>query len=257
MQKFRSRKAMAGLIAAAVVLGGGVAAVTPAGAEVADAAATNWKKIWKKNLKPLADKRYYTKKQSNAKYSTKTETSTLLGNYYTKAQSDASYYTKAQSDANYYKKADVYTKTESDAKYAPYPTLMRGTVMMAATAAAAGGAAGAEISYGVTLAAAPTVHYIPVGGVPPAGCSGNAQAPNAQSGHLCVFAGAEINTGSVGIFTITGGGGSNTMGAVLVARSAGAGEMIAAGSWAFRPGTLAVLPLLADATAPKVGTFGG
>ena len=41
-------------------------AVTPAGAEVTNAVATNWKKIWKKNLRPLADKRYYTKAQIDA-----------------------------------------------------------------------------------------------------------------------------------------------------------------------------------------------
>ena len=46
-------------------------AVTPAGAEVSSAVATSWKKIWKKNLKPLADKRYYTKKQSDAAYQPK------------------------------------------------------------------------------------------------------------------------------------------------------------------------------------------
>ena len=75
-------------------------AVTPAGAEVSNAVATNWKKIWKKNLKPLADKRYYTKAQSDAKYSTKAETAagdaasnaatdTKLGGYYKKAEIDA------------------------------------------------------------------------------------------------------------------------------------------------------------------------
>ena len=48
-------------------------AVTPAGAEVSSAVATNWKKIWKKNLKPLADKRYYTKAQTDAKYQPKAE----------------------------------------------------------------------------------------------------------------------------------------------------------------------------------------
>ena len=54
-----------------VLVGGGLMAVTPAGAEVSNAVATNWKKIWKKNLKPLADKRYYTKEQSNKKYQPK------------------------------------------------------------------------------------------------------------------------------------------------------------------------------------------
>ncbi|MCD6639390.1 MAG: hypothetical protein LT071_05695 [Nocardioides sp.] len=57
-----------------VLLGGGLMTVTPAGATVQQAAATNWAKIWKKKLRPLADKRYarkgssYTKAQSDAKY---------------------------------------------------------------------------------------------------------------------------------------------------------------------------------------------
>ena len=78
-----------GMLAAAVVIGGGIAAVTPAAAAVADAAATNWKKVWKNDLKQFADKRYYTKKKSNKKYYTKDETSSMLGNYYTKAATDA------------------------------------------------------------------------------------------------------------------------------------------------------------------------
>ena len=57
-----------------VLVGGGLMAVTPAGAEVSQAVATNWKKIWKKNLKPLADKRYYTKAQSDTTFPTKAET---------------------------------------------------------------------------------------------------------------------------------------------------------------------------------------
>jgi hypothetical protein len=258
-----SRRALAGLAVGALI-GAGLATVTPAGAVVKEAAAAiNWKVIWQTEIKPRADKRYFTKKKANARFYTKLQANGLfetkaahdasLANYYTKAQSDANYYTKAQSDANY------YTKAQSDAKYAPYPTLIRGTVMLTATAAAANGAAGESISYGVTLTAAPTVHYIPVGGVPPAECSGNAQAPNALAGHLCVFGGAEINAvpGAIGIFNITGGGGSNTMGAVMVARSTGAGEMIVAGSWALRPAAIAPPALQGAAGNTTKGTFGG
>ena len=79
-------------------------AVTPAGAEVSNAVATNWKKIWKKNLKPLADKRYYTKKQSKARYSTKAET----------AAGDAA--SNAATDS---KQSGYYTKAEIDAEFAP------------------------------------------------------------------------------------------------------------------------------------------
>ncbi|MBD3944252.1 hypothetical protein [Nocardioides ganghwensis] len=82
-----------------VLVGGGLMAVTPAGAEVSSAVATNWKKIWKKNLKPLADKRYYTKKQSDAKYQPK-------GSYETAGSG--------------YSKAETYSKTEVDSKLAPF-----------------------------------------------------------------------------------------------------------------------------------------
>ena len=78
-------------------------AVTPAGAEVSNAAATNWKKIWKKHLKPLADKRYYTKAQSNTKYA-----------------AAGSSYSKAESDAKYTAAGSGYTKAEIDAKLAPF-----------------------------------------------------------------------------------------------------------------------------------------
>ena len=58
-------------------------AVTPAGAEVAQMAATNWKKIWKQELQPQADKRYYKKKNADKKFAAKKDT-------YTKAD-DASH----------------------------------------------------------------------------------------------------------------------------------------------------------------------
>ena len=95
----RWRLAAAGL-AAGVLVGGTVAVVAPAVAtRDTSYAATNWKKIWKKELKKYADKRYYTTTQSDAKYSTKAETAAGLGNVYTKAQSDANYYSKAAVDA--------------------------------------------------------------------------------------------------------------------------------------------------------------
>ena len=81
-----------------VLVGGGLMAVTPAGAEVSSAVATNWKKIWKKNLRPQADKRYYTKKKSNARYQPK-------GSYETAGSG--------------YSKAETYSKAEIDAKLAP------------------------------------------------------------------------------------------------------------------------------------------
>ena len=91
-----------------VLVGGGLLAVTPAGAEVTQVAATNWKKIWKKNLQPLADKRYYTKTQSDTKYQPK-------GSY----ETAGSGYSKAEADAKYSAAGSAYSKAEIDAKFAP------------------------------------------------------------------------------------------------------------------------------------------
>lgn len=77
-----------------VLVGGGLLAVTPAGAEVSQSVATNWKKIWKKNLKPLADRRYYKKSTSDAKYQPKGSYE-IAGSGYSKAET----YSKAEIDA--------------------------------------------------------------------------------------------------------------------------------------------------------------
>ena len=71
-----SRRTVRQLLAAVLVgvlVGGGLMVLTPAGAEVSSAVATNWKKIWNKELKPQADQRYYTKKKSNKRYYTKSD----------------------------------------------------------------------------------------------------------------------------------------------------------------------------------------
>lgn len=226
-----------------VLVGGGLMAVTPAGAQVSTAVATNWKKIWKKNLKPLADKRYYTKAQSDAKYQPK-------GSY----ETAGSGYSKAESDAKYSAAGSSYSKAEGDAKYQSKTQLIRGSYMTGGTAAGAGSFLQDAISYGVTLSAAPTVHFIPLGGLVPAGCSGTAAAPDALAGNLCVFETANQNQGSVGIYQVTGASGSSTMGAILTASSIAAGTSYSAGSWAVRPASLA-----AARTTPAPsgsGTFG-
>ena len=101
-----------------VLVGGGLMAVTPAGAEVSNAVATNWKKIWNKELKPQADQRYYTKKKSNKRY-------------YTKSDSDAKYQAsrlglhegrvrhQVPAEGQLALTGSSYTKAESDGKYAP------------------------------------------------------------------------------------------------------------------------------------------
>ncbi len=216
-------------------------AVTPAGAEVSNAVATNWKKIWKKELKPLADKRYYKKSQTDAKYATKAEsaasaaaalagantaTDTKLGGYYTKAQSDARYRGTA---------------------------LLHGVTIQDLNATGAGQSAGAAIPFGVTLSAAPTVHYIPLAAANPVGCAGSASAPNPSAGHLCVWETYSSNNAVNGIGTVTGvANQATTTGAVLFGQSAGAGQMVVTTVWAVRPVAVAASGRVAP--SPSQGT---
>ncbi len=242
-----SKRALAAIVAG-VLIGGGVTAVSPAGAEVSQAAATNWKKIWKKKLQPLADKRYYKKSASDAKYSTKTETSAAFANYYTKAQTDAAYalkgqsYTKAESDAKYQAAGSYaaagssYTKAESDAKYAPVPSLIRGTYDIIGYSNAAGAELADNLSFGWTLSAAPITHYINDGAIPPAGCSGTVAAPNASPGHLCVFEAQSNLANQRRTINATGSYGlASPFGAGVTVTTTGAGNVYVYGSWAVRP----------------------
>ena len=218
-------------------------AVTPAGAEVSQAVATNWKKIWKKNLRPLADKRYYTKAKSDAKYQPK-------GSY----ETAGSGYTKAESDAKYAGAGSSYSKADSDAKYQAKTQLIRGAYMLGGTGAAAGEFFQDAISYGVTLSAAPTVHFIPMGAAVPNGCLGTAAAPDAVAGHLCVFETAATNMAVSGIYQVTGAGGSSTMGAIVTGGNPAIGQTYSAGSWAVRP--LAVTSARVKPQPVRRGTFG-
>ncbi len=186
MSSRRSVRQLLVAVLLGVLVGGGLMAVTPAGAEVSQAVATNWKKIWKKNLKPLADKRYYTKAQSDTKYATKAESAASAA----AAQAGATSAANAATDSKlngYYKKAETYSKAESDARYRRATELVRGNTLIVFSATAAGQLGAADISFGSSFSAAPTVHIIPVGGVAPAGCSGTVAAPDAAPGHLCIF----------------------------------------------------------------------
>ena len=229
-------------VVAGLLIGGGITTVSPAGAEVSQLAATNWKKIWKKKLQPQADKRYYTKAASNARY-------TPAGAGYSKAEADANY----QPKGSYAPAGSSYSKAESDAKYAPVPTLIRGTTMQTTTAAAAGAKSGDSISWGVTLTAAPTTHYIKLGDPVPLGCSGTPAAPVAEAGHLCVFENFASNNAANIIATPTGGPGATAVGAVLFASAAAAGDTVVTTVWALRPAGVATGLGGGPAAAPHAG----
>jgi hypothetical protein len=202
------------------LVGGGAALVSPASAS----AGVNWGHIFKKQIKPRADKRYYTKKKANARFAVK---SALLG-----------YYTKAESDAKYAAAGGSYTKAESDAKYAPFPAVIRGTYAILENGNA-GQFLSDTISFGVTLSVAPTVHFINAGAVLPTGCLGTPAAPDAAPGNLCVFEELASNTTSRGIFNPASPSGllnqASPFGAAVYAQPTATGGIQDFGSWAVRP----------------------
>ncbi|MBC2932838.1 hypothetical protein [Nocardioides sp. zg-1228] len=209
-----------------VVVGGGLMAVTPAGAEVSSAVATQWKKVWKKELRPLADKRYRTKKQSDAAYQPK-------GSY----EPAGSGYSKGESDARYAGAGASYTKAESDARYAAAPGLLRGVYLHQVAPGTT--LLSQSVDFGFTLATPPEAHYIGVGAPVPAGCSGSVAAPNAAPGHLCVFESGSANVGGKDVFnpgTVTAG--SAAYGATIVgSQTNSATTAWFRGTWAMRPGS--------------------
>jgi hypothetical protein len=155
---------------------------------------------------------------------------------------------------------NYYTKAEADGKFKPVLGLIRGTTIQAIEATGAGQSAADNITYGgETLSAPPTPHYIALGALVPAGCSGTAAAPVAAAGHLCVFeVFASANTSGNNLFGPGGGGTSPTaFGGVLFASSLAAGEMVITTNWAVRPIALAPAAAPANTVKSNVGSAGG
>ena len=227
MSSGSSRRSLRRLIVAVVVgvmVGGGLMAVTPAGAEVSQSLATSWKKIWKKELRPLADKRYYTKKKSDSTFATKAESAAAAA----AAQS-------AANSATDSKLGSYYKKTESDARYAPTPTVIRGSWSMMDNAPAVGSYLSTDLNWGYTFTGPLAVHFVPAAGPVPAGCSGSAAAPGADPGNLCVFAFGSSGVSAIDIRNVSNAAGTTSpFGANLFATSTVAGNVYAYGSWAAR-----------------------
>ena len=126
----------------------------------------------------------------------------------------------------------------------PFPaTLPSGKTLTGAYAvvfqAAAGNAFEADAySYAFPLATAPTVHYIPMGGTPPAQCPGTVAAPAAAPGNLCVFEDDGFNLAALGVgfriidTTTNTSGASGKMGFEIQLGSAAAGLTESVGTWA-------------------------
>ncbi|MGN6217439.1 MAG: hypothetical protein ACTHN7_10875 [Solirubrobacterales bacterium] len=78
-----------------------------------------------------------------------------------------------------------------------------------------------SISFNIPLATAPTLHFIPAGGTPPAACPGTEQNPAAEPGNLCVYEGAPSFAEEAEFFEFfssvaTGTEGDAKAGAILV-----------------------------------------
>lgn len=201
-------------------------AVTPAGAEVSQAVATNWKKIWKKNLKPLADRRYYTKAQSDTKYQPK-------GSY----ETAGSGYTKAESDAKYAGAGSSYSKADSDGRYEAAEPTKRGLFDLFDPSVPADGFIADDIMFGTTLATAPAVTVVNPGAAAPAQCAGGTVAlPQANPGNLCIF--LQLNSG--GTFRVmdatlsSASNNASRYGAYINIRNDGTAGVEIWGSWAVR-----------------------
>ncbi|WP_374456051.1 hypothetical protein [Nocardioides sp.] len=183
MSSRRSLRQLVVAVVLGVMVGGGLMAITPAGAEVSQSLATSWKKIWKNELKPLASKTFYTKKKSDSTFATKAESAAAAAG----AQA-------AANSATDSKLGNYYSKGQSDGRYAPAPAVVRG--VWALSAAGTTEAGFTEIVY-PQLNAVPTVRVIPLGGAVPSGCGGTAAAPDAAPGYLCVFESARQSMSNI------------------------------------------------------------
>jgi hypothetical protein len=117
----------------------------------------------------------------------------------------------------------------------PSGKTLRGTFAVRGTAAAPGEESIGPISFGFSLASAPTTHYINFGVAPPAECPGTAAAPQAKPGNLCVYeAGAPVNSTTRGEFDAVGGlnDGAAAFGAAVFTDATATGAYRIRGTWA-------------------------
>jgi hypothetical protein len=133
-----------------------------------------------------------------------------------------------------------HIKPKADARYVnetAIKTIQGDYAGGAAGAAGAGNSAWEGISWGFDFGTAPSEHYIPEGGTPPAECPGSALNPAAAPGHLCIYETSGANS-TVIPFTGTNGGTNQASrwGAALWIISDGAGDFWSYGTWAVTSG---------------------
>jgi len=117
----------------------------------------------------------------------------------------------------------------------PAGKTVRGTYGMAGFKASASdpGRGVDSISFTFRFSAPPVSHVITLGGTPPPECPGTAAVPEALAGHLCVYEGAQLNSGSLAVFTPETAGGAARTGAILrIFGTVDGADFFSVGSWA-------------------------
>lgn len=114
----------------------------------------------------------------------------------------------------------------------PAGATIRGFWGMGWQAAAGGEFQETYLAFGYTLAAAPTAHFIPNGGTPPAGCPGTSEDPQADPGHLCVYEDNTGNTQSKNVCSSFSCPAATPWGVQLRGFSVAAGSAWMRGTWA-------------------------
>jgi hypothetical protein len=114
----------------------------------------------------------------------------------------------------------------------PSGKTLRGAFGLGANATGASQVIEGSISFPFPLATNPTVQVIQSGDPTPTGCSGDASAPGADPGNLCIFVG--FQNGNTTDFDTYGTDGFDDWrhGGVIFTRSVGAGTFEGTGTWA-------------------------
>lgn len=119
-------------------------------------------------------------------------------------------------------------------EFLPRGATLIGNYSAGGEAAAPNAYATDSISFGFVLRRRPVLHFIRKGDPAPAQCPGNATAPTADVGHLCIYEGIAANAGTrtAADSTTNRLGTANWYGAHINLFSAAAGAFDSAGTWA-------------------------
>jgi hypothetical protein len=135
-----------------------------------------------------------------------------------------------------------YTKAQAQKRFAPALKVLRGAYGMEGYADNTSVGLATEIDFGgVTLAKAPTVHFIGFNDPSPAACPGTPVMPDAKPGHLCVYETTVQNVQHTGdlspqiVAPAHGGFAADRYGAILQVFPENIGNMTDWGTWAVRP----------------------